>query len=883
MLTALVLFVSVYLAVRALMVKVLQNLQDASTMWNCKSRPCVGDSSTSFAGRGHEQLHRRYRNGNRVYLRGPAVKPNSLGVESIRVPSAHRTKRNKVPEALPQYKKWAPMEEVRHSEALHFLPLESCNKCLPLSKVQLSIGAGSTLQGLDNALNVPTSCRSWLTPVEFLKNSIYLTCKSIPHDYVPIPKEILSSERVEDAINRAIEDDPETDRAEHRKRAASIFERMRASISTTLLRVAVWFMHRIMSRMLTGVYVPRGQIDMIKRATEQNFPMVYLPLHRSHLDYILVTYLLYLNGMRVPLVAAGDNLLIPIFGQLLRGLGGFFIKRRLDFKDGRKDHVYRAVLKEYMKEILKANHSLEFFLEGGRSRTGKTRLPKAGLLSVIVNALTEEPVEDVYIVPISISYEKLLDGNFVSEQLGEPKVMETFTAALTSIWRILHSNYGAVRVDFCQPFSLREFLKSARTLSLGPMYFDCPLSLLGSAKDDARLIKSKECASASSLASADSLPEDTRTAIKSLANHVVYQSTASLALMSTNLVAFLLLTKHRKGGTLQQLAESLCWLRAAVSLRNHQVMCPGESADSVRHACFLLGKEMVISETVQMEWSSGDTENNNVKIVFYRPALHLPSVLELQYYANAVVPVFVHEAIVVTALYSLTGDYMTLMHGHDSLVVVSRSDLFSKCQDLINILQREFVLVLPCSSVQTVISDAILNLVTENVLTNCQCPGQKQIPGPRSKWQESISQALDWDDESDETKEHKVIQEQYRVALDEKNIAMLEFLRSVLASYLESYWVVACSLSKLVGAQMEERIFFRQMQKVAQDKLQQGTLYYEESFAADTLHNAVQLYEQWGIVEHHTQDGMRVLYLNEQWNVDEAIDSVISFVGAFRQ
>uniref|UniRef100_A0A023FU20 Putative mitochondrial glycerol-3-phosphate acyltransferase gpat n=1 Tax=Amblyomma parvum TaxID=251391 RepID=A0A023FU20_AMBPA len=94
---------------------------------------------------------------------------------------------------------------------------------------------------------------------------------------------------------------------------------MRASISTVLLRVAVWFMHRIMSRMLTGVYVPKGQIEMLKRAVEQNVPMVYLPLHRSHLDYILVTYLLYLNGMRVPLVAAGDNLLIPLFGTLLRG------------------------------------------------------------------------------------------------------------------------------------------------------------------------------------------------------------------------------------------------------------------------------------------------------------------------------------------------------------------------------------------------------------------------------------------------------------------------------------------------------------------------------------------------------------------------------------
>ncbi|KAH6947597.1 hypothetical protein HPB50_020174 [Hyalomma asiaticum] len=783
MLTALVLFVSVYLAVRALMVKVLQNLQGASTMWNFKSPPRVKESPTSLAHHVDGGFYHRFLDGDRVYWRSPAPTLDEDDVDSTYVPYVPCSKQTEIPEVLPNFKRWQPMEQVLLPEELHYVSLESCEKCLPMSKFHLGAGANATLQGLYNALIVPTICRSWLSPVEFLKNSIYLTCKSIPHKYVPIPKEILSSERVEDAISRAIEDDPETDRAEHRKRATSIFERMRASISTSLLRVAVWFMHRIMSRMLTGVYVPKGQIDMIKRASEQNVPMVYLPLHRSHLDYILVTYLLYLHGMRVPLVAAGDNLLIPIFGQLLRGLGGFFIKRRLDFKDGRKDHVYRAVLKEYMKEILKAKHSLEFFLEGGRSRTGKTRLPKAGLLSVIVDSLNEEP-EDVFIVPISISYEKLLDGNFVSEQLGEPKVMETFTAALTSIWRILHSNYGAVRVDFCQPFSLREFLNSARLSYSTPLYFDCPLSLLGPAKDNESPVKhTKDCASANSLANADSLPEDTRAAIKSLANHVVYQSTASLALMSTNLVAFLLLTKHRKGGTLQQLAESLCWLRSAASQRNHQVMCPGESAETVRHACALLGKELVISETVQMEWSSGDTENNNVKIVFYRPALHLPSVLELQYYANAVLPVFVREAIVVTALYAITGDHIPFLYGRE-IPLISRRDLLSKCQDLINLLQREFVLVLPCSSVQAVISDAILNLVRENVLNICQ------------------------------------------VVLDYRNVIMLDFLRSVLASYIESYYVVACSLSKLVGTQMEERIFFRQIQKVAQNKLQQGTLFY---------------------------------------------------------
>lgn len=877
MLTALVLFVSVYLAVRALMAKLLQNLQDASTVWNFRSPPNAKDSSTSFTGQGHDQGSYRY--GRKVHWQSSAYNVDKYGVESVYVPKIPFSKQMENFEVRAYFKEWMPMEPQRHADHLHIdhlhrCSIESCYKCVPMSKEKFV----ANCKELDNALVVRPVWRGWLTPVDLLKNSIYLTCKRIPHHYMPIPKQILTSERVKDAISRAVEDDPETDQAVHSKRAACIFERMRASISTSLLRVAVWFMHRIMSRMLTGVYVPRGQIDMIKRASELNVPMVYLPLHRSHLDYILVTYLLYLNDMRLPLVAAGDNLLIPLFGQLLRGLGGFFIKRRLDFKDGRKDHVYRAVLKEYMREILMANHSLEFFLEGGRSRTGKTRLPKAGLLSVIVDSFYEEPWKDILIVPISISYEKLLDGNFVSEQLGEPKVMETFTAALTSIWKILHSNYGAVRVDFCQPFSLMEFLNRARISSSAPLYFDCPLSLLEAAKDS-RTVKYNECTSTTSLSSPDGTSEETRAAIKSLANHVVHQSTASLSLMSTSLVAFLLLTKHRKGGTLQQLADSLCWLRSEARLHKRQVMCLGDDAETVRRACALLGKELVISETVQMEWSSGDTENNNVKIVFYRPALHLPSVLELQYYANAVLPVFVPEAIVATSLYALTGE-VTLIQELSPLVI-SKRDLLSKCQDLINILQREFVLVLPCSSVREVIDDAISYFATNNILCTCDSTQPKQ-DDPYAWSTDDESSLNNSEYEYGESREYEFMEE-YSLVLDDISLMHLEFLRSVLASYIESYWVVACSLFKLVGTPMEERIFFQEIQKVAQDKLQEGTLYYEESFAADTLHNAVQLYEQWGIVEHHTQDCIRVLYLNEQWNVDEAINSVISFVGQFRQ
>lgn len=197
---------------------------------------------------------------------------------------------------------------------------------------------------------------------------------------------------------------------------------------------------------------------MLKEAGDSSLPLVFLPLHRSHLDYILISFILLNNNVRAPLVAAGDNLRIPFFGSLLRGLGAFFIKRRVDPISGRKDLVYKAILHTYMNECLKAGHNMEFFLEGGRTRTGKPCMPKYGVLSVIVDSFMDGSIEDALLVPVSVNYEKLVDGNFVREQLGQPKEMETFKSAIKGIWHVLNSNYGMMRIDFNQPFSLRVSL-----------------------------------------------------------------------------------------------------------------------------------------------------------------------------------------------------------------------------------------------------------------------------------------------------------------------------------------------------------------------------------------------------------------------------------------
>ena len=477
----------------------------------------------------------------------------------------------------------------------------------------------------------------------------------------------------------------------HRHRAVEILNHMKTCISSSLLRIAGWVLFKLLSRILSSIQYSRKQLENlrnIRRGTK--YPIVYLPVHRSHLDYILISFILYMNDIKPPLVAAGDNLYIPFFGNLMKGLGAFFIKRKLDPKQGQKDHVYRAVLEAYMTENLRSGECIEFFLEGGRSRSGKGVMPKAGLLSVVVNAVLQNQVEDVVIVPVGVSYDKLIDGSFVSEQLGKQKTKESFSLAVKAIWSTLRSNFGSVRVDFATPFSLKDYLRCMNKYhqqSLMPLKassgdnknnwdsvnftrcllhshdksIDCYSSMMLTKNNS---IASKSCpvglrsfSSSASLYGLDIILEDEnkRAVIQELAEHVVYDACNASAVMSTQMLAFILLTSYRKGATLRQLVPAMNWLKEELIRKRREIAWSGETPDAIKYACSMLGRDLVTTEVIQMAWGSSreslishhlDNSNRIKKIVLVKPTVKVPSVLELQYYSNSIATSFAMESIV---------------------------------------------------------------------------------------------------------------------------------------------------------------------------------------------------------------------------------------------
>jgi len=217
-----------------------------------------------------------------------------------------------------------------------------------------------------------------------------------------------------------------------------------------VVRAFVLFLTWLWTRLYGGVEV-RNFETLARIAPGQG--IVYLPCHRSHIDYLLLSYVVYQRGLTPPHIAAGENLNMPIIGSLLRRGGAFFLRR--SFKG---DPLYAAVFHEYLHMMLARGFPIEFFLEGGRSRSGRMLAPRTGILGMTVRSFLREQARPLVFVPVYLGYEKLLEGQaFLEELQGRPKRGESLWGLLGA-WRLLGRKFGKVHVNFGEPLALAEFL-----------------------------------------------------------------------------------------------------------------------------------------------------------------------------------------------------------------------------------------------------------------------------------------------------------------------------------------------------------------------------------------------------------------------------------------
>ncbi|MHB1057077.1 MAG: glycerol-3-phosphate 1-O-acyltransferase PlsB [Rhodanobacter sp.] len=192
------------------------------------------------------------------------------------------------------------------------------------------------------------------------------------------------------------------------------------------------------------------------RAAAPGHEVIYVPCHRSHADYLLMSYQLHVSGVVVPHIAAGVNLNLPVIGPILRRGGAFFLRR--SFKG---NALYSVVFNEYVAQLIDRGVPMEYFIEGGRSRTGRLLAPRAGMLAMTVRAFLRAPRRPVLFQPVYIGYEKLMEGaSYAGELSGQPKEKESLIGLLKGL-KVLRQRYGHVALNFGEPIELTPLLDAA--------------------------------------------------------------------------------------------------------------------------------------------------------------------------------------------------------------------------------------------------------------------------------------------------------------------------------------------------------------------------------------------------------------------------------------
>lgn len=255
------------------------------------------------------------------------------------------------------------------------------------------------------------------------------------------------------ALKKAIADEQRSNKVSEqqaRQRALNFINEIAANYSETLVRVLDRFMTWMWSRIYNGIDIRGG--DRIRKLAQQGHEIIYVPCHRSHMDYLLLSYVIYKEGLVPPHIAAGVNLNFFPVGSIFRRGGAFFIRRSF-----RGNKLYSAVFREYLCWLFQKGYPVEYFSEGGRSRTGRLLPPKTGMLAMTVQGMLRGQQRPISLVPVYLGYEHIMEvATYLKELKGQSKEKESMWQVLGTIRKL--RNFGQGYVTFGKPINLKDFL-----------------------------------------------------------------------------------------------------------------------------------------------------------------------------------------------------------------------------------------------------------------------------------------------------------------------------------------------------------------------------------------------------------------------------------------
>lgn len=622
---------------------------------------------------------------------------------------------------------------------------------------------------------------------------------SLPMDRIPrheLIKRTLNSQTVKkavgfvrvSAIQEKMEGGTKVYNPERMRRAALILDSMCATPSIVWMRVFAYFLRKTWKIMfpLTGIPVSEAHIRKIVEAQKKG-SVLLLPTHKSHVDYMIMVYICFTYGIRLPKVVAGENLNIPIIGPLLRRGGAFYIRRTFT---NDTDPLYAAVFNAYIEQLVVAGENLECFIEGGRSRSGKALAPRIGVLRIVLGTAIEQNVGKVTLVPISISYDRIVENeSHVDELSGHAKKKERLFDAVgntitTIMWAVNSMGlYGEVNVTFGQHLNLQTFVDHHREKK-------------------------------------DIMQRKTRNMLAYRCGYrVLYEAYKCGQVLLSSMVCTVLLGHYQRGMSEEKLLREVKWLSEKVVEHGGQVkQYKARDVEIVINTVFEGRKDSpgFLNELVLNAFSSKDCDNNNGLVKRHKDLLMVELYspkerMELSVYRNQIIHYFVEDCIVACAVYKHLK--FTNEHANAGIPI---DELIKDSRFLTRLFKREFIYK-PAAEKRDgdergyVVDKIIARMEKADIL--------KIVPNNSSKEGDKV------------------------VMLNGANNREYLFLASLLWHMIDSYWLAALSLYSLFNlkekAIREDKLLTR-IQTIGERLYFEGQMDLYEAISKETLANALE-------------------------------------------
>ncbi|MEQ2309775.1 hypothetical protein AMECASPLE_002017 [Ameca splendens] len=457
---------------------------------------------------------------------------------------------------------------------------------------------------------------------------------------------------------------------------------------------------------------------------------------------------------------------------------------------------------------------------------------------------------------------------------GKPKKNESWWGIACGVFRMLRKNYGCVRVDFNQPFSLKEYLDTQRSRHIPP-----PVSLenalmpyIISAQPDGQFEEQEE----------EEMDRDVpdelfrRHLINNLAKHVLFTANKSSAIMSTHIVACLLLYRHRQGVVLSKLVEDFFNMKEEILSRDFDLGFSGNSEDVVMRALHLLEKCVNVTSSANRNGEFTISPNQTV-----------PALFELNFYSNGLFHVFIPDAVIVCSILSLQRELMTeTAHPPKdrSSLLLSQERLIHKAAGLSQFLTNEVAVAPPCQTIYQVLNDAVTRLIQYGVLYVAEEDQEELSSSPTEEpWPKKFSEPLSW--RSDEEDEDSDFGEEQRdrylkVSLSAEHQEFFIFLQRLLSPVLEAYSGAAVFVHSL-SQPVPESDYTLRLFKYLLTRTERGVAAYGESATHYLVKNTVKTFKELGVLKERRENRVTVLELSStfrpQANRNKLLQYILSF------